>query len=44
MSRKKTASLIRPVKADPRHNSVQVAKFINSMMYDGERSVAEKIV
>src|SRR5215470_5331727 len=44
MSRKKTASLTRGVKPDPRHQSVQVAKFINSLMYDGERSVAEKIV
>lgn len=44
MSRKKTASLVRDIKPDPRHNSVIVAKFINSLMYDGERSVAEKIV
>jgi small subunit ribosomal protein S7 len=44
MSRKKTASFVRPIKADPRHSSVVIAKFINSLMYDGERSVAEKIV
>ncbi|MBU1078339.1 MAG: 30S ribosomal protein S7 [Spirochaetes bacterium] len=43
MSRKKRASK-REIKADLKYNSLLVTRFINKIMYDGKRSVAEKIV
>ena len=35
---------IRKVYPDPRYHSEVVSKFINSIMYDGKRSTAEKIL
>ena len=32
------------VKPDPKFNDVLVAKFINTLMYDGKKSVAQKII
>jgi small subunit ribosomal protein S7 len=32
------------LKPDPKYNDVLVAKFINSIMYDGKKSVARKVV
>ena len=32
------------VKADPKFNDVFVAKFINTLMYEGKKSVAQKVV
>lgn len=43
MSRKHRAQP-REVLPDPRYNDIVVTKFINSMMYDGKKSVAEKMV
>ena len=43
MSRKRKAP-IRKVYPDPKFKSEIVSKFINSIMYDGKRSTAEKIV
>ena len=43
MSRKRKAP-IRKVYPDPRYHSEVVSKFINSIMYDGKRSTAEKIL
>ena len=43
MSRKRKAP-IRKVYPDPRFHSEVVSKFINSIMYDGKRGVAAKIV
>jgi len=34
----------RPVMPDPKHGSRQVGRFINMVMRDGKKSVAEKIV
>lgn len=34
----------RKIKADPKYSSTLVAKFINCIMHDGKRSVAEKLV
>ena len=34
----------REVLGDPIYNNVVVTKFINKMMYDGKKSVAEKII
>ena len=42
MSRKKRAS-IRKIQPDPKYNSVIVSKFINNLLWDGKRSVAQKI-
>ncbi|MCE2941676.1 MAG: 30S ribosomal protein S7 [Gemmatimonadota bacterium] len=42
MSRRKKA-IKRPILADPRYDSQTVAKFINVMMFDGKRSLAEGI-
>ena len=42
MSRRKK-SIKRPILADPRYDSQTVAKFINVMMFDGKRSLAEGI-
>ena len=43
MSRKRKAP-IRKVYPDPKFHSEVVSKFINSIMYDGKRSTAEKIL
>lgn len=42
MSRRNRAPR-RPVPADPRYDSQTVSKFINKLMYDGKKSVAESI-
>ena len=43
MSRKRKAP-VRKVYPDPKFHSEVVSKFINSIMYDGNRSTAEKIL
>ena len=43
MSRKRKAP-IRKVLPDPKYGSIVISKFINSIMYDGKRSKAEKIL
>jgi small subunit ribosomal protein S7 len=43
MPRKGHASLKREVLPDPVYQSTLVTKFVNSMMYDGEKSTAEAI-
>ena len=43
MSRKRKAH-IRKIYPDPKYRSVVISKFINSIMYDGKRSTAEKIL
>ena len=43
MSRKRRAP-VRKVYPDPKFHSEVVSKFINSIMYDGKKTVAEKIV
>ena len=43
MSRKRKAPKKIPV-VDPRYKSVIIPKLINSIMYDGKKTVAEKIV
>ncbi len=42
MSRKHRAD-IREVLPDPRFNDTTVTKFVNALMYDGKKSIAEKI-
>ena len=42
MSRRNKA-VRRPVPADPRYDSQTVSKFINSLMYEGKKSTAERI-
>lgn len=44
MPRKKTAKLVRSVKPDPKYKSVLVEKFINRVMRDGKKAIAQKIV
>ena len=43
MSRKRKAP-VRKVFPDPKFHSETISKFINSIMYDGKRSTAEKIL
>jgi ribosomal protein S7 len=43
MSRKRKAPL-RKIYPDPKYGSITVSKFINSIMYDGKRSTAERIL
>jgi small subunit ribosomal protein S7 len=43
MSRRSQAPR-RPVSGDPKYRNVQLAKFINMVMLDGKKSVAEQIV
>ena len=43
MSRKRKAP-VRKVFPDPKFHSEVISKFINSIMYDGKRSTAEKIL
>ena len=35
---------VREVMPDPVHNSIVITKFINKIMYDGKKSIAEKIL
>ena len=43
MSRKRKAP-IRKIYPDPKYGSVVISKFVNSIMYDGKKSKAEKIL
>lgn len=43
MSRRRRAE-IRKILPDPRHNSVDLAKFINNVMMKGKKTVAQRIV
>ena len=43
MSRKRKAP-VRKIYPDPKYGSVTISKFINTIMYDGKRSTAEKIL
>ena len=43
MSRKNKAPQ-RTIYPDPKHGSLILSKFINFMMYDGEKGIAEKII
>ena len=43
MSRKRKPPL-RKVYPDPKYGSVTISKFINSIMYDGKKVIAEKII
>jgi small subunit ribosomal protein S7 len=40
---RRTKSVRRPVPPDPRYDSQTVSKFINSLMYQGKKSTAERI-
>ncbi len=44
MPRKKTKSLIRPIKPDTKYNSILVQRLINRSMRDGKKSSAENAV
>jgi small subunit ribosomal protein S7 len=44
MPRKKTKSLVRSVEPDRTYNSVTLQKFINRVMLDGKKQLAEKAV
>jgi small subunit ribosomal protein S7 len=44
MAYKKFTASEEMLKPDPRHNSKLVSKFINCLMWDGKKSVAQKIV
>jgi small subunit ribosomal protein S7 len=44
MPRKVTKSLVRPAKPDRLYNSTAVAKFINRVMLDGKKQLAERLV
>ncbi len=44
MPRKVTKSLVRQVEPDRLYNSVFVAKFINRVMHDGKKQLAERLV
>ena len=43
MSRRRAAEPRKTI-ADPKHNDVLVAKFINVLMFDGKKSVARKVL
>lgn len=43
MARRRNRSLLRDIAPDSIYNSELATKFINSMMYDGKKSVAEQI-
>jgi small subunit ribosomal protein S7 len=43
MGRRRRAQ-IRKVQPDPKFNSIVVSKFINNLMWDGKRSVAQKLL
>jgi small subunit ribosomal protein S7 len=40
---RRSKSVRRPVPPDPRYDSQTVSKFINSLMYEGKKSTAERI-
>ena len=42
MGRRRRAQ-VRKVQADPKFNSIIVSKFVNNLMWDGKKSVAQKI-
>jgi small subunit ribosomal protein S7 len=44
MPRKKTKSLVRDIPADRLYNSVAVQRFINRVMQDGKKQMAERLV
>jgi small subunit ribosomal protein S7 len=44
MSRRGTAATKREILPDSKYNNVRVAKFINKVMYEGKKSLAEKLV
>jgi small subunit ribosomal protein S7 len=44
MPRKKRGSLERKIQPDPIYNDVLVSKVINRIMWDGKKTIAEKIV
>jgi small subunit ribosomal protein S7 len=44
MPRKVTKSLVRDVPPDRLYNSVQVQRFINRVMHDGKKQLAERLV
>src|SRR3978361_2091145 len=44
MPRKKTKSLCREIQPDRLYNSVQVQRFINRVMEDGKKQLAERLV
>lgn len=44
MPRKKTKSLIRPIKPDRLYSSVQVQRLINRVMLDGKKQLSERLV
>ena len=44
MSRRRKAVKRRQVLPDPKYKDVVVSKFMSCLMYDGKRSIAEKIV
>ena len=44
MAFKKFTSSEEMLKPDPRHNSKLVSKFINCLMWDGKKAIAQKIV
>ena len=43
MAFKKFTSSEEMLKPDPRHNSKLVSKFINCLMYDGKKTIAQKV-
>ena len=44
MARKKFTASARQLKADPKHHSRLLAKFINVIMWDGKKHVSQKIM
>lgn len=44
MPRRKKTTLVRSITPDPKYKSILVAKFINRVMRDGKKAVAQKIV
>lgn len=44
MPRKKTKALVRDIPGDRVYNSVQVQRFINRVMRDGKKQIAERLV
>jgi small subunit ribosomal protein S7 len=44
MAFKKWTSSVKQLTGDPRFNSKLVAKFINCLMYDGNKAIAQKVV
>ena len=43
MARRRRAE-VRKILPDPKHGSIDVAKFINAVMQNGKKTVAQKIV